>query len=135
MSISPQKFREIVFLTLFSEITGHPEEKASLELYMEILKTSPTNTRLAYKRALSVMEKFPELDDWIAKFATSYDFERIQTVEKTALRLGAFELLEKEIPAKAAIAEALRLTKKFSTPQAVAFVHAILDKLYETIGK
>lgn len=135
MSISPQKFREIVFLALFSHLSGRPDAKGSLDLYMELLKTSPTNTRNGCLRAEKILEKLPEIDEWIEKFATSFEFERIQTVEKTALRIGAFELLEKEIPPMVAIAEALRLTKKFSTPSAVAFVHAILDKLHAAIGK
>jgi N utilization substance protein B len=136
MSLPLQKFREIVFLTLFSHLTGDPEESETVKLYMEQLKTSKANIMLGYKKALAIKEKLPEIDDVLAKHAEAFDFERIQTVEKTALRIGAYELLfDPEMPPKVAISEALRLTKKFSTSSAVSFVNAILDKVYETRGK
>lgn len=136
MSLPLQKFREIVFLTLFSYLTGDPEESETVKLYMEQLKTSKANVMLGYKKALAIREKLPEIDEILANHAEAFDFERIQTVEKTALRIGAYELLfDPEIPPKVAISEALRLTKKFSTSSAVSFVNAILDKVYETRGK
>ncbi len=135
MPIPQQKYREIIFLTLFTELTGKTQEKETIELVMELLQTSKSNVLKAKEEAALILQKLPEIDGVIAKFATEYDFDRIQTVEKTALRLGAYELLQKEIPPKVAIAEALRLTKKFSTPSAVAFVNAILDKFYATLGK
>lgn len=136
MSLPLQKFREIVFLALFSSLTGDPEENETVKLYMEQLKTSKANVMKGYNKALAIQKKLPEIDALLAQNTEAYEFERIQTVEKTALRIGAYELLfEEEIPPKVAISEALRLTKKFSTPSAVLFVNAILDKVYAARGK
>jgi N utilization substance protein B len=135
MTIPLQKMREAVFLCLFSFINGEPSEKETLKLLMEQLKIASTHAKAAYARALTIEKEFPKLDALIAPYSTDYEFERIQTVEKTALRIGVFELLEKEVPPKVAIAESLRLTKKFCTPSAVTFVNAILDKLYAASGK
>lgn len=136
MSLPIQKFREIVFLTLFSHLTGDPVESETVKLYMEQLKTSKANIMEGYKKALSIQEKYPEIDALLSQHTEAFEFERIQTVEKTALRFGAYELLfDKDIPPKVAISEALRLTKKFSTSSAVAFVNAILDRVYAVTRK
>jgi N utilization substance protein B len=48
------------------------------------------------------------------------------------LRLGIFEIFfDSEIPAKVAIAEAIRLCRKFGTPESSQFVNAILDGVYK----
>lgn len=136
MSLPLQKFREIVFLTLFSHLTGDPVESETVKLYMEQLKTSKANIMDGYKKAMAIQEKYPEIDELLTKHTEAFEFERIQTVEKTALRFGAYELLfDKEVPPKVAISEALRLTKKFSTSSAVAFVNAILDRVYAVTRK
>ena len=67
----------------------------------------------------------------LAPCSLNYDFDRIQTVTKNILRLAVFELFfDPSIPPKVAIAEAIRLSRKFSTPESAAFVNALLDHLY-----
>jgi N utilization substance protein B len=132
MAIPNQKLREILFLLLFAEMQGMKDETATIELVMDQLKVSKSNVLRMQEKAKLIQAKIHELDDLIQAVVVSYDLERIQTIEKTALRLGAYELLYcKELPPKVAIAEALRLTKKFGTPAATSFVNALLDALYK----
>lgn len=132
MSLPQLKFREIIFLILYAELLGISEKEATLELVMEQLKVTKANALKGYDEAKNIAAKFTELDLLISKMVFSYDFERIQSIEKTALRLGAYELIyEKKIPPKVAISEAIRLTKKFGTPAATAFVNAVLDGLFK----
>ena len=51
--------------------------------------------------------------------------------------MGVFELLfDPLIPPKVAIAEAIRLSRKFNTPESASFVNALLDHLYqESLGE
>lgn len=79
-----------------------------------------------------VLAKLGEIDPLIAAGSTEYAFERISRVERTVLRLGIFEILfDDSIPPKVAIAEAIRLCRKFGTPESSQFVNAILDGVYK----
>jgi N utilization substance protein B len=133
MALSQQKFREMVFQLLYSYDIGHPDEIVMLDLIMGELAVSKKNVRLAQERMHRILEKLPEIDPLIASASISYDFNRIQTVTKNILRLGTFELFfDQEIPYKVAIAEAMRLARKFGTPESASFVNALLDYLYRT---
>lgn len=134
MAIPNQKLREILFVSLFAHSQGLKDDALLIPLVMEQLKVSKPNVLWSLEKAKHMETKFEEVDQKIQQFVIAYEYDRIQTVEKTALRLGAYELLfEPELPPKVAIAEALRLTKKFGTPAATSFVNAILDALYKQI--
>lgn len=132
MPLPQQKFREIVFQLLYSQDIAQPNEDLMLELMMAELAVSKKNVRSAQERAQKIKEILPEIDPLIASISTSYDFDRIQLVTKNILRLGVFELFfDDHIPPKVAIAEAIRLSRKFSTPESASFVNAVLDHLYQ----
>lgn len=133
MSLPQQKFREMVFQLLYSKDIGHANSDAMIELMMNELSLSKRNARLAYERVEQILQKTNEIDSLIGSVSTSYDFSRIQTVTKNILRLGVFELLfDDSIPPKVAIAESMRLARKFGTPESASFVNALLDQLYQT---
>lgn len=132
MAIPNQKLREILFLLLFAEMQGMKDKDATIELVMEQLKVSKSNVMKSIEKAKLIQAKLDDIDELLQKVVVSYDIERIQTVEKTALAIGIYELIYgREIPPKVAITEAIRLTKKFGTPAATAFVNALLDALYK----
>lgn len=137
MPLPAQKFREVVFQMLYSHDIGRASEEDMLTLLMHELSITKKTVREAQARVRAIIEKQSEIDAMIAKTSQSYVFERIQTVERNILRLGAFELFyDDEIPPKVAIAEAMRLARKFSTPESSTFINAVLDTLYkESIGE
>jgi transcription antitermination protein NusB len=132
MSLSPQKFREIVFQLLYSQDIGHSQEDAMIELIMNELSVTKKNVKLAQDKVNEIRQKLDEIDPMIASVSTSYTFERIQTVTKNILRLGVYELfIEQKAPPKVIIAEAIRLSRKFSSPESASFANALLDHLYQ----
>lgn len=134
MSLSPQKFREMVFQLLYSHDIGHPNEDLMIELMMAELVVSKKNVRLALDKVYRILDKLPDIDSRITAVSTSYAFDRIQSVTKNILRVAVFELFfDEEIPPKVAIAEAMRLSRKFGTPESANFVNALLDHLYKAI--
>lgn len=137
MALSQQKFREIVLQLLYSQDVGRPDEALMTELMMGELAVSKKNVRLAQERVAHIQKELKDIDSRITSVSTSYDFERIQTVTKNILRLGVFELFfDPLIPPKVAIAEAIRLSRKFNTPESASFVNALLDHLYqESLGE
>lgn len=99
---------------------------------MEELKTTRRAMFDAKTRAEQALAKQSEIDEVITKASTEYSFERISRVERTILRLGFFELFfDETLPPKIVIAEAIRLCRKFGTPESAQFVNAILDGVYK----
>jgi N utilization substance protein B len=112
----------------------YPEErKALIAMLMHQLKV----TKKLVKEAFVVVEKIEahleEIDAKIKEHSANYRFIRISQAELTVIRLSVFELMyEKTLPDKVVFAEAIRLCRKFSTPQGANFVHAILDSIYKS---
>jgi N utilization substance protein B len=132
MSLPPQKFREIVFQLLYG--AGFPafEGEETALMLMGELKVTKKSVSQARERVAEIGAKLAEIDEKISSASTEYSFDRISRVEKTILRLGLFEILfDASIPPLVAISEAIRLTRKFGTPESAQFVNAILDRIYK----
>jgi len=129
MALAPQKFREILFQLIYNDDFG-----GDIEI-VEMLMAQLAVTKRVVREAVVVKDKFlekrGEIDALIARHSKSYDFERIPRVERNVIRLGVYELLfAPDVPPKVVIAEAIRLTRKFATPEAATFVNALLDAVY-----
>lgn len=132
MSLPHQKFREIVFQALFSLETDFNNEEELLKLIMEMLSVSKKSVRDAFDRARLIKQAKVTLDEAIGSTSRTFSFDRIQKVERNILRLSAYEILfDDTIPEKVAIAEGIRLARKFSTPESSLFVNAVLDAIYK----
>jgi transcription antitermination protein NusB len=132
MPLPAQKFREMVFQMLYADDFSQGEEGDVVDLLMQELKVTKKAARDAHARVVAVREKMGEIDDRIRPASTEYHFERISRVEKNILRLGIYELCyDDRIPPKVAISEAIRLCRKFGTPESAHFVNAILDSIYK----
>ena len=129
MAFPPQKFREIVFQILYSKNFVFPEKELCSMMMKELKVTKKIILEASFK-AREVAQKFDVLDPSIEKLLKNYTFDRISSVEKTILRLSAYELLYSELPHEIVFAEAARLTKKFGSKEGAQFVNAILDSLY-----
>jgi N utilization substance protein B len=68
------------------------------------------------------------IDPLLEAQAEHWRLERMPVMDRLILRLAVYEFLhEPETPRAVAIDEALRLAKRFSTPEAVKFVNGVLD--------
>lgn len=131
MALPPQKFREIVFQILFSSDFLDLETEQTALMLMNELKVTRKAVLEANSIVKKIREKLPYIDEKISLYSTDYAFERISRVEKTILRLGMYEF--EELPPLIVIAEAIRLTRKFGTPESAQFVNAILDKAMHAV--
>ena len=94
---------------------------------------SPTKSIRAFSKDLvyGVRENLDNLDKLIRKSSKNWRLERMSAVDRSILRLGAFEILyKKDIPPKVAIDEAIELGKKFSAEESGAFINGILDNIF-----
>ena len=85
----------------------------------------------AYVRKVTfgIEERREELDEIIKKYAVGYKINRISCVSRSILRLAIYEILYVEdVPAGAAINEAVELAKKYESEDAGAFINGILGE-------
>ncbi len=132
MPLSPQKFREIVFQLIYSDDFGGDAD--IVEMLMAQLAVTKRVVREACALKDKIIAKKNEIDAVIRIHCVSYEFERIPRIERNVIRLGVYELIyAKDVPPKVSIAEAIRLSRKFATPEAATFVNAILDSVFKQI--
>lgn len=77
-----------------------------------------------------VKNHWDELNTVIQKVAANWEIDRMATLDRNILRLGAYEILyTPETPISVIIDEAVEMAKSFSTPESGKFVNGILDKI------
>jgi len=74
-------------------------------------------------------------DDLIRSAALKWELSRLSTVDRSILRLGAYQLrFCTDIPGKVVINEAIEIAKKYSGEQAPRFVNGVLDAVLRIIN-
>jgi N utilization substance protein B len=74
------------------------------------------------------------LDQLIRKHAANWRLERMAAVDRSILRLAAYELLHNpKTPPRAVINEALEMARRFSGEGSVEFVNGILDTILKSL--
>lgn len=74
-----------------------------------------------------VYEHGAELDGYISKYAIGWSFSRISRMAAAVMRVAMYEILYlPEVPAGAAINEALEIAKRYESPETAAFINGIL---------
>lgn len=132
MALPQQKTREIVFQILYSQDVVKIEDEDIIPFIMSLLMVTKKSVLHALEKCHEIREKVTEIDALVQEVSTSYDFDRIPLIERNILRLAIHEILfEENVPGKVAIAEAIRLARKFSTPESATFINAVVDPIYQ----
>lgn len=97
-----------------------------------------TNTRenqsvihgYAFEIVSGYLERSSEIDTQIQALSDEWKLERMPAVDRSILRLAAWEILfNPEIPDAVAISEAVELGKEFSTDESGKFINGLLGRL------
>jgi N utilization substance protein B len=77
-----------------------------------------------------VVEHQARIDELLARYSERWTLDRMPAVDRTALRIGAFELLyADEVPDAVAVTEAVALVRNLSTDDSPAFVNGVLGAM------
>ncbi|NDQ56787.1 MAG: transcription antitermination factor NusB [Acidipila sp.] len=87
--------------------------------------------KFAHELFMGAVVAAPELDKLITAHAANWRLERMGAIDRSLLRLGAYELRFGTAPAKVVLDEAVELAKSFSDAAAPAFVNGILDAIHK----
>ena len=146
MTLSRRQAREWAILMLFAADQNPPVDVAafiadcwglirSLDKSYGVATDVPSSLRgFAEERVIGVLNSTKELDETLSGLLDNWDIYRLGTVERTVLRLGAWEMKNTDIPRPVVINEAIDLVNWFSSPKSRTLVNGVLDRLAK-IGK
>lgn len=129
---SRRQARRVALVLLYQhDVTGHAF--ADLEERYAHSAGAPVPP---YARQLveAVTSDAPRLDALISEHAHGWDASRISPIERAALRIAVHELEGAEVPAAVAIDEAVRLAKRYASPEAGTFVNGVLGGIARALG-
>jgi len=77
-----------------------------------------------------VAEHRSRIDELLTEYSEGWALNRMPAVDRTALRIGAFELLwAEDVPDAVAVDEAVSLVRDLSTDDSPAFVNGVLGTM------
>jgi len=116
----------VLFGQLFPSANGDQTKKLAKE---EVVKENFDN-KLAERLIKEIPKNQEKIDQLIKKAAPEWPLTQIARVDLTCLRIALFELyIDKKIPPKVAIDEAIELAKEFGSEQSGKFVNGVLGTI------
>jgi N utilization substance protein B len=103
--------------------------QASLDALAEHFELPAGARAFAKQLVLGVAQHREEIDRRIRAAAQRWRLERMATVDRNVLRLGAYEIVCAGTPREVAIDEAVELARRFGDDASPRFVNGVLDAL------
>jgi N utilization substance protein B len=111
--------RQALFLLYQWDLTGQP--------LASLFEGEPDE--FATRLAEAVAAEAPLLDERVTAASVGWPADRLGTLERNILRIGAYELEEETVPAEVAINEAVLLAKRYASEDAARLVNGILARI------
>ena len=134
---SIHRSRELAVQFLYS-VDIYPEHEENfneaLEVFLNLDDISKNDKPEVKERckdlASQVKKRKNEIDSLLLRVVTGWRPERMVSVDRTILRLMVLEgFLNKTLPVKSAISEAIKLANSFGTKDSARFVNGVLCKI------
>lgn len=109
-------------------LSGNPINDIELQ-FLETINQAKVDVEYFREILVNTLASVATIDDLLTPYLDR-EFDEVNPVELSILRLACFELMERmDVPYKVIINEALELTKTFGATEGHKFVNGILDKL------
>jgi transcription antitermination protein NusB len=124
-----RQVRETVVSLLYSVDLGNEDAQKYANNVFEERKIR--NKQLEFGKHLfeSIIKNLPEIDEKIQAVMKEWEMDRVGSIEKAVLRLGAYEILFEKVDRGVAINEAVELGKLFGAENSAKFINGVLDAL------
>ncbi len=125
-----RKAREYVLQGLYMhDVANTPGEQI---LKLEWVEDDIPEEAAAFARDLirGTLEYQEEIDAIITGHSRNWEFERLDSIDRTILRFSIYSILyQKDIPSAVSINEAIELGKKYGGENSGQFINGILDSI------
>jgi N utilization substance protein B len=136
------KARKRAFQILFEAEQRGADPKTVMADWIRLARTDdrqPPVTEYTMQLVEGYAAHAERIDELLAGYAVGWTLDRMPTVDRNVLRLGAYELIwEDDVPDAVVLDEAVQLAKEFSTDESPSFVNGLLGRLMElkpTLGR
>jgi len=121
--------REVAFQVLYQDDLNPRGNPAFGDILIQDRLGDEDLAAFARSLVAGVRRHREEVDALLEQTAANWSLGRMAATDRNVLRLGAYELLHGDAPARVAIDEAVELAKRFGAAQSSQFVNGILDKV------
>lgn len=119
--------RVAVVSLLYAYDLGNQEIDKFCEEILEEKKIRNKQREFALSLFHGVLDHLSDLDAAIIRHLKDWEFDRLGSIERATLRLGAYEALHSELDSAVVINEAIEVAKSFGTEQSPKFINGVLD--------
>lgn len=123
--------REVALQVLFQDDLNPGGNPAQADLFLRARLKAEELVAFAQSLVAGVRRNRGELDQLLDRTADHWSLGRMAATDRNVLRLGAYEILYSDTPARVAINEAVELAKRFGSGGSAQFVNGILDRFLE----
>ncbi len=128
--------REAALQILYAvEVAGGDVESAIADFWRE-LPGEAEGREYAAEIVRGVASQRKVIDERIRAASTNWRLERMARIDRSLLRIGTWELVERsDVPRPVIIDEAVDLAKRYGTKDSGAFVNGVLDGIADGCGR
>ena len=83
------------------------------------------------KNVKKILALLPKIDEEITKAAPTWPIDKINNIDLAILRFAVYELMEKAVPQKVVIDEAVEIAKEYGSESSSSFINGVLGTIYE----
>lgn len=129
------KARKRAFQILFEADQRGADPKTVMADWIRLARTDdrqPPVTEYTMRLVEGYAAHRERIDELLSTYAVGWTLDRMPVVDRSVLRLGAYELIwEDDVPDAVVLDEAVQLAKEFSTDESPSFVNGLLGRLKE----
>jgi N utilization substance protein B len=123
--------RDVALQILFERDHNAQPDRAEIERFVNGRLREAELRQFCLSLYDGVIAHLADIDQRLSEAADNWRLPRMATVDRNALRMGAFQLLFcPETPPKVVLDEAIELARRFGAADSPAFVNGVLDRLH-----
>ena len=116
--------------TLYEVDTVHHDWNAVLARHLEEHHLPPQSSDFVRHLVSGVLEHQAKLDAIISEIAPQWPCDQMAVIDRNILRMAIYEMvMEREVPVKVAINEAVELAKEYGSDSSPRFINGVLGAL------
>ena len=129
-----RQVRETVVSILYSIDLGNEQALKYAETVFEERKIRNKQREFGLHLLENVMKNIGSIDQKIQSVMKEWELDRVGSIEKAILRLGAYEIAYEDVDKAVVINEAVDIGKQFGAENSGKFINGLLDAIAETKG-
>ena len=135
-STKRRQSRILVLQALYENDKTKHNPQLIIDRLVEVTPELEPSKPYAVELTTNIICNIGQIDDTISKYAKAWPVSQMPSVDKNILRIAIQEIiLDKQIPERVAINEAIEIAKLFGTESSPKFINGVLGTIFEKISE